>query len=76
MEWGVSEKSFKESTYDPEPGDLVLFDRLLSCSELDHIGIVLENKSSYLVTSEGNVNNFTGIFKRKKDNKIRGYIRL
>ncbi len=49
---------------------------ILSDSELDHIGIVLENNTNYLLTAEGNVENITGIFKRDKDYKIRGYIRL
>ena len=76
LEWGVSENRFKERFYEPEPGDLVLYDKLLSESELDHIGIIIENKSNYLLTVEGNVNNMTSIFKREKNNKIRGYIRL
>jgi hypothetical protein len=76
LEWGASENRFKERFYKPEPGDLVLYDRLLSDSELDHIGVVLENNSNYLLTAEGNVNNMTGIFKREKNNKIRGYIDL
>ena len=51
-------------------------DRLLSDSELDHIGVILENQGSYLITAEGNVNNMAGIFKREKNNNIRGYINL
>ncbi|MGV8949310.1 MAG: CHAP domain-containing protein [Candidatus Paracaedibacter sp.] len=76
LEWGILENRFEERPYEPGPGDLVLYDRLLSDSELDHIGIILENNSHYLLTAEGNVNNMTGIFKRKKNHKIRGYIRL
>ncbi|MBW8308119.1 MAG: CHAP domain-containing protein [Candidatus Paracaedibacteraceae bacterium] len=76
LEWGVLENKFRERSYEPEPGDLVLYDKLLSDSPLDHIGIVLKNNSNYLLTAEGNVNNMTGIFKRGENNKIRGYIRL
>lgn len=76
FEWSVSEGKFRDILYEPEPGDLILYDRIVSDSELDHIGIVLENKNSYLITAEGNVNNMTGIFKREKNNNIRGYIRL
>ena len=76
VEWGELEDRLKERSYEPEPGDLVIYDRLLSDSELDHIGIVLENNTNYLLTAEGNVKNMTGIFKREKDYKIRGYIRL
>jgi hypothetical protein len=76
LEWGAFENRLKERAYEPEPGDLVLYDTLLSDFELDHIGIVLENNSNYLLTAEGNINNMTGIFKREKNNKIRGYVRL
>ncbi len=76
LEWGAVENKFRGRSYEPEPGDLVLYDRLLSDSELDHIGIVLENNGTYLLTAEGNVNNMTGLFERDKNNKIRGYVSL
>lgn len=76
FEWSVSKGMFRDKLYEPEPGDLILFDRLLSDSELDHMGIILENKATYCITAEGNVNNVTGIFKREKNNKVKGYIRL
>jgi hypothetical protein len=76
FEWAVLEGKFKEKSYEPEPGDLVLYDKILSDSELDHIGIVLANNGRCLLTAEGNINNMTGIFKREKHNKIRGYISL
>jgi hypothetical protein len=76
FEWSVLEGKFQQRSYNPEPGDLILYDKLLSNSELDHIGIVLENKSNYFITAEGNVNNMTGIFMRENTNKIRGYVRL
>lgn len=76
FEWGELDDRLKERSYEPEPGELVIYDRLLSDSELDHIGIVLENNTNYLLTAEGNVENMTGIFRREKDYKIRGYIKL
>jgi hypothetical protein len=76
LEWAKFVNKFRKRPYEPVPGDLVLYDKLLSDSELDHIGIVLENKGGYLLTAEGNVNNVAGIFKREKDDKIRGYISL
>lgn len=76
FEWGVTEGRFRDIGYEPEPGDLILYDNLLSSSELDHMGIVLENQNKCCITAEGNVNNMTGIFKREKNNKIRGYIKF
>lgn len=76
LEWAELENKLKDISYEPVPGDLVLYDKLLSSSELDHIGVILENKGSYLLTAEGNVDNMTGIFKRKKNNNIRCYINL
>lgn len=75
-EWAELENKLRDTSYVPLPGDLVLYDKLVSSSELDHIGIVLENKGSYLITAEGNVDNVSGIFKREKINNIRCYINL
>ena len=74
--WAASKSKLRDRSYIPEPSDLVLYDRLLSPSELDHIGIILENHPNYLLTSEGNVDNATGIFKRQKNRQIREYIAL
>ena len=63
FEWSINEGKFKDILYEPEPGDLILYDRLVSDSELDHMGIVLENKDKHCITAEGNVNNMTGIFR-------------
>lgn len=76
LEWAESENKLRDSSYEPVPGDLVLYDKLVSDSELDHIGIILENHGRYLVTAEGNVNNMTGVFNREKNNNIRCYINL
>lgn len=74
--WALQENIFLESFHVPEAGDLVLFDRLIEDVELDHIGIVIQNNDIEIITSEGNYYNCSGIFLRKKDDKIRGYIRL
>ena len=70
------QKNFLSNELSPQPGDLVLFDNLIENVELDHIGIVIEVKDNYIITSEGNYHNAAGIFNRTKDSTIRGYIRL
>jgi len=74
--WARQENIFLESFHTPEAGDLVLFNRLIENVELDHIGIVIKNNDTEIMTSEGNYYNCSGIFSRKKDDKIHGYIRL
>lgn len=76
FEWAESLGKLKAITYEPESGDLVLYDKLLSDSELDHIAVILENNDNHIITAEGNINNRTGIFKREKNEKIRTYIKL
>lgn len=60
----------------PEPGDIVLFDRLLEDRELDHLGIVLGVRSEGLVTAEGNVHNRGGVFSRPMDGHVNSLVRL
>src|SRR3546814_7106853 len=74
--WALQEDIFLERSCSAEPGDLVLFDKLIEDVLLDHIGIVLENHASYIITSEGNYYNCSGIFKRANDSTVRGYIKL
>ncbi|WP_179228675.1 CHAP domain-containing protein [Leptolyngbya ohadii] len=62
--------------FEPQPGDIVLFDRLLEPVALDHIGIVIGVRSNGLVTAEGNVYNRSGIFERSLNQQINGYVRL
>jgi hypothetical protein len=68
--------SAERSDFNPETGDIVLFDRLLENVVLDHIGIVVEVRSREILTAEGNVNNRSGIFNRPLDQHINGFIRL
>lgn len=63
-------------SFQPEAGDIVLFDNVFVPVEHDHIGIVLENRETSLLTAEGNVCNLSAILERKKDCHIRAYIRI
>lgn len=65
-----------EEGFVPEPGDIVLYDRVFENKEHDHIGIVLENRGDMILAAEGNVNNVSGIIERPKDEHIRAYIRI
>ncbi|MBO5501629.1 MAG: CHAP domain-containing protein [Clostridia bacterium] len=62
----------------PQPGDIVLYDRVFCDAEHDHIGIVLEADESHLLCAEGNspLGNISGIISRSRDEHIRGYIRI
>lgn len=64
------------TTFAPEPGDIVLFDHVFINVEHDHIGIVVENRENSIITAEGNINNVSGVMERGKDDHIRAYIRL
>lgn len=54
----------------------MIYNKLVSGQELNHIGIVLESTHDSLVTAEGNVENKTGIFKRRKNETIAWYINI
>ena len=60
----------------PEPGDIVLYDRVFCNQEHDHIGIVLENLGDRLLTAEGNDGNVSTVRERLREGHIRAYIRL
>lgn len=60
----------------PVTGDIVLFNRLLEDTELDHIGIIIAVNSTTLTTAEGNYYNRSGIFQRSLTTNINGFIRL
>lgn len=65
-----------KDNFTPEEGDVVLFNNVFINQPHDHIGIVLENTDDYIVVAEGNINNVSGVVKRNKNKKIRGYIRI
>jgi hypothetical protein len=73
-DWACMTKKILGPEETPQPGDLVIFDQLLSTDSFDHIGIVLEPGSPLLV-AEGNAENHTGIFERPIA-YVRGYVRL
>lgn len=75
-EFALEENKFLDNNKTPERGNLVIFDYLLESVELDHIGIVLEVENDIIISSEGNVNNSTGIFRRIRKDNVRGYIKL
>lgn len=62
----------------PEAGDIVLYDRVFINLEHDHIGIVIENKTTTIIVAEGNTynDNISRILERNKDEHIRAYIRI
>ena len=62
--------------FSPQRGDIVLFDRLFSDREHDHIGIVLKVSGKQIITAEGNVEKRSQIVTRNLNDKIRAFIRL
>lgn len=79
-EWAVGDSRVeyhpRGDGFAPEPGDIVLYDRVFENKEHDHMGIVLENRGHTLLAAEGNVNNVSAIVERPLDEHIRGYIRI
>ena len=65
-----------EFSFQPEAGDIVLFDHVFVPTAHDHIGIVLECSDEFLRTAEGNANNLSALLTRKRDHHIRAYIRI
>ena len=81
IEYARSKNLWKENkltTYMPQAGDLVIFDKLLSADLEDHLGIVLgfDLNKMLIETAEGNVNGATGIFIRPIDETIKGFVSL
>lgn len=60
----------------PEPGDIVLYDRVFNGKEHDHIGIVLKVSEDRLITAEGNVDKQSQIVTRFRNDQIRAFIRI
>ncbi len=60
----------------PAVGDVVLFDRLLEETPLDHMGIVVAVGAGSITTAEGNVRNRAGVFTRRLNSHINSYVRL
>lgn len=62
--------------YLPEPGDIVIYDRVFENREHDHIGIVLEKREHTILAAEGNLSNVSGIVERSTFEHIRAFVRL
>lgn len=60
----------------PQPGDIVIFDRVFENKPHDHMGIVIEVRENSLLTAEGNLGNVSGLVERPRDKHIRGYVSL
>ena len=75
-EWAQTDERLEYRTGEPQPGDIVLFDRVFCNAEHDHIGVVLEVFPDRLVTAEGNFGNVSTIVERPRDEHIRAFIRI
>lgn len=62
--------------FEPEAGDIVVYDRVFENKPHDHMGIVLEKRANTIFAAEGNVGNVSGIIERPIDWHIRAYIRI
>jgi len=64
--------------FEPERGDIVIYEKLLSDNSHDHIGIVLSCEDDKLLVAEGNTNNknYSSVLYRKRGHCILGYIRI
>lgn len=62
--------------YTPRRGDVVLFDRVFCGVEHDHIGVVLTVSPNHITVAEGNINNLSGVIRRRRDEHIRAYINI
>lgn len=77
-EWAKSDPriGWLPDTCLPQPGDIVIFDRVFENKPHDHIGIVVEVRENSIVTAEGNLGNVSGVVERPRDGHIRGYVSL
>ncbi|GGH49400.1 hypothetical protein GCM10008014_13850 [Paenibacillus silvae] len=68
----------RQDGFEPERGDLVVYEKLLTDDSHDHIGIVLSCEGEVLIVAEGNVDNlnYSGIVTRSRAHCILGYIRI
>jgi hypothetical protein len=65
-----------DPSFQPESGDIVLYDNVFCGLEHDHIGIVLKADDEKITVAEGNVDNVSAIMVRPRDEHIRAYIRI
>lgn len=60
----------------PQPGDIVIYDKVFENKPHDHMGIVVEVYDRAILAAEGNLGNVSGLVERPRDGHIRGYISL
>lgn len=68
--------SARNKNFTPQRGDLVVFDHLFVPGPHDHMGVVLTVGKRKIRVAEGNVNNLSAVVERKRNSRIRGYIRI
>lgn len=68
----------KHDGFNPERGDIVIYEKLLSDHSHDHIGIVLACDDNKIKVAEGNKDNknCSGVLYRERSHCILGYIRI
>ncbi|MHB1461120.1 MAG: HD domain-containing protein [Armatimonadota bacterium] len=81
LEWAqLPENDYWQSSNSasqPERGDIVIFDQLLSKSVHDHIGVVLGSDAKSITVAEGNsAHNRSAVIQRERDQHVAGYIRM
>ncbi len=79
-QWSMLEDVNRWIFFEPhiicEPGDIAIFDSVTEGVIHDRIGIVVEDRDDKILVAEGNFNNVSALVERKKDNHIRGYIKM
>lgn len=65
-----------DPSFIPEMGDIILFDYVFINQEHDHIGIIVGVEKDTLRVAEGNVGNISALVTRKRNDNVRGYIRI
>ena len=68
--------SAQHPRFRPGKGDLIIYDNICGEGPHDHIGVVLAVRGDRYLTAEGNVRNVSGVFERKRDRKVRGFVRI
>ncbi len=77
-EWAKADNrvGWRANTCLPQPGDIVIYDKVFENKAHDHIGIVVEVRENAILAAEGNLGNVSGLVERPRDGHIRGYISL
>lgn len=65
-----------DDDFEPNVGDIILYDNVFINQEHDHIGIIVEVQNEYFRVAEGNIGNISAIVKRPINTSVRGFIRI